>query len=242
MIGLGRILKWRPRTKMQTQTAPARTDDPREVPLYSLAEAAAYLGIAASTLRSWIKGRVYNTTTGPKFFKPLIEAADPARSRLSFANLAEAHILQATRDKNIPIPNVRAAIDYVQERYPSPHPLIAADFHYFGKELFLKQIEGDPVNASRSGQLGIREILNELLQRLERDRTGYPIRIFPIQTQRLVLDLHIAAGQPVIKGTRIPARILYARREAGDTVPQLAEDYGISEADVEEAIRHFAAA
>jgi hypothetical protein len=33
--------------------------DPRELPLYSVAEAAGYLSIPASTLRSWVKGQHY---------------------------------------------------------------------------------------------------------------------------------------------------------------------------------------
>jgi uncharacterized protein (DUF433 family) len=243
MIGFGRILKWRPRgMATQTNTARIGTDDPREVPLYSLNEAAVYLGIPASTLRSWIRGRTYPTQTGPRYFRPLIEAADSVQGRLSFANLAEAHILQATRDKKIPLPKVRSAIDYVQANIAGPHPLISADFHHFGKDLFIRQLEGDPINVSRAGQLGIRQILNELLERLERDKTGYPIRIFPLRTEHLVLDVNVASGQPVVRGTRIPARVLWSRRVAGDSVSELASDYGITEGDVEEAIRHFDAA
>lgn len=243
-MGFGRILSWRPRKQMTEQHAASEiaTSDPREVPLYNLTEASLYLRIPTSTLRSWTRGRAYPTRHGSKFFEPLIELADEAAGLMSFANLAEAHVLQATRDKNIPVPRVRAALDYVQQHWPSRHPLITADFHHFGKELFLKQIESDPINASRLGQLGMKPILDELLERLERDSTGYPIRIFPIKTQRLVLDIHVASGQPVIRGTRIQARNLWSRRMAGDSVPKLAASYGLSEGDVEEAIRHFNAA
>lgn len=240
---VGRILAWRKRRiATTTNTARVLSDDPREVPLYSLSEAAVYLGIAETTLRSWINGRTYPSSTGPRFFKPLIDAADPARHRLSFANLAEAHVLQATRDREIPMPKVRSAIDYVAARIASPHPLISADFHHFGKDLFLKQLEGDPINASRGDQLGIREILDLVLERLERDKSGYPVRIFPMRTNHLVLDVNVAAGQPVVRGTRIPARVLWSRRVAGDSIEELATDYGINVSDVEEAFKHFDAA
>lgn len=238
---LGRILQWRPRKMTSEQPLTIDALDPREVPLYNLAEAALYLRIPASTLRSWTRGRTYATQFGPKFFEPLIELADPA-GRMSFSNLAEAHVLQATRDREIPIPMVRSALDYVQDNWPSRHPLITSDFHHFGKELFLKRLEGDPINASRSGQLGMKAILDELLERLERDSTGYPVRIFPVHTERLVLDIHVASGQPVIKGTRIQARNLWSRRMAGDSVARLAASYGLSESDVEEAVGHFNAA
>jgi uncharacterized protein (DUF433 family) len=239
MITTRRVLAWR--SKMHAQSATLiRENDPREVPLYSLSEAAVYLGIRESTLRSWVRGRTYPSQTGPRFFSPLLDAADPIRGKLSFANLGEAHILQATRDREIPIPRVREAIDYVQRYIKAPHPLISSDFHVFGKDLFIKNIdESDPVNASRGGQLGLGPILNALLERLERDNTGYPIRIFPVRTNRLVLDIKVASGQPVIKGTRIMARVLWGRRVSGDSVSDLATDYGISEGDVEEAIKQF---
>jgi uncharacterized protein (DUF433 family) len=230
----------------KTETAFNSVEDHREVPAYNLSEAAVYLGIPLTTLRSWIKGRTYPTSQGEKFFAPLIEPADPIHSVLSFANLAEAHVLQATRDQDIPIPNVRVVMDYVQQQWPSRHPLISKEFYRFGKQLFVKMLEGDadslPVNASKAGQIGLKAILDECLERLERDSTGYPIRIFPLRTKHLVLDVNVASGQPVIKNTRLLASVLFSRNKAGDSVGDLAVAYGLQEDDVEEAIKHFRAA
>jgi uncharacterized protein (DUF433 family) len=235
-----RVINW-PRKRM-VEAIPTRIDsDPREVAIYSVADAAIYLGIPASTLRSWIRGREYPSHTGPRFFRPLIEPADPVRGRLSFANLAEAHILQATRDKSIALLDVRAAIDTIQRASGSVHPLIADHFYHFGKELFIKQIE-QTINVSRGGQLGLRPLIDECLERLERDGTGYPIRIFPMRTKSLVLDVHVASGQPVVKETRILASMLYGRKVAGETPEELAQDYQLSVEDVKEAIRLFEAA
>ena len=72
--------------------------------------------------------------------------------------------------------------------------------------------------------------------------TGYPIRIFPLCTKHLVLDVNVASGQPVIKDTRLLASMLFSRNKAGDSVTELATVYGLSEDDVEEAIKHFRAA
>ena len=170
---------------MTTKTTTSDIDpgDPRETPAYKLSETSVYLGIPASTLRSWIIGRSYPTNEGPREFAPLIDAADDVNSLLSFANLAEAHVLQATRDQRIPIPNVRRAIDYIQDRWPSRHPLITKEFYKFGKQLFIKELDPSiEVNATKAGQIGLKEILEDCLERLGRDDTGYPIRIFPLHT------------------------------------------------------------
>ena len=243
---VGTVLQWRRPSRMKEHRKPIeiRPNDPRETPFYTLAEAATYLGIPATTLRSWTRGRYYPTRSGRKFFAPLIEPADAKHCLLSFANLAEAHVLQATRDRDIPIPAVRAAIDYVKEHWPSAHPLITKEFHRFGKQLFVKVlvdgVDGAVgVNVSRGGQLGLKKILDQCLERLERDDTGYPIRIFPLGTKRLVMDVNVASGQPVIKNTRLLASVLAGRNKAGDSVPQLARAYRLKQSDVKEAIAHF---
>ena len=68
-----------------------------EQPAYSISEASRYLSIPPATLRSWAAGRKYPTDKGPKFFKPIIQLPDDARAGLSFANLVEAHALDAIR-------------------------------------------------------------------------------------------------------------------------------------------------
>lgn len=74
-----------------------RGRDPREIPLYTVAEAAGYLHLPRATLRSWVDGRTY-TASGEERRPPrLIERPDPGDDRLSFNNLVEAHVLRALR-------------------------------------------------------------------------------------------------------------------------------------------------
>jgi hypothetical protein len=62
-----------------------KTTDRRELPKYGIREAARSLGMSAATLDSWVNGRKYPTSSGEKFFKPLIELKAPGT--LSFYNL-----------------------------------------------------------------------------------------------------------------------------------------------------------
>src|SRR5690348_2974720 len=85
--------------------------DSRELPLYTVREAATYLGVQSTTLSTWIFGRHYATKAGRQFWEPVIIPADAKFGLLSFFNLAEAHILAATRYKfKVPFNAVRAAI------------------------------------------------------------------------------------------------------------------------------------
>src|SRR5712672_2318424 len=120
---------------MPKKRIPRFTGDIREHPRYSAEEAADYLHIPVSTIKSWLRGQHYKLHNG-KFrdVLPLIHAPKEGYKLLSFYNLAEAHVLRATRDRNIPLKNVREAIHYVRVIIPDdPHPLLSHKFSTFGK-------------------------------------------------------------------------------------------------------------
>jgi DNA-binding transcriptional regulator YiaG len=63
--------------------------DAREVAAYTVGEAAHYLGVPKSTLRSWFAGQ--------RGFRAVIKPADAKALGLSFTNLVEAYVLTAIR-------------------------------------------------------------------------------------------------------------------------------------------------
>ena len=60
--------------------------DPRDLPLYTIGQAARYLHLAPATQRSWVEGRTYPRAGGEAFFKPLIQKPERSDPRLSFTN------------------------------------------------------------------------------------------------------------------------------------------------------------
>ena len=69
----------------QTEQIPTKRDR-REQPAYPLAEAARYLKLPATTLRSWVVGRPYPKAGSVEHFHPLIKAAQAKPLLLSFWN------------------------------------------------------------------------------------------------------------------------------------------------------------
>lgn len=218
--------------------------DAREHPRYSVQEAAEYIHIPATTLKAWIRGQNYvDRKTGKrKTFAAVIEAADPTNKLLSWLNLAEAHVLRATTERNIPLKNVRKALDYVRSQSASRHPLLTKDFRTFGKLIFLKEL-GDTINITDpQGNLVMQEILEGYLERLDWNEGDLlPIQIHPIHTTRLVINPLISSGKPVIKGTGIMVSILRDRAKT-ESIPDLANDYDIQPFEIEQAIKEFARA
>jgi len=218
--------------------------DARELALYTPTDAACYLGINPQTLSTWLWGRNYPTTTGDRFFAPLIEPADIENKLLSFFNLAELHVLAATRyQHDIKIKSVRAAMDTIMERYPSPHPLLSIDFKTNGKDLFAQRVDENE-NLSTPGQLNFKSIMDLFLEHVVRDEHDLIKKIFPLiagqPDDRIIsITYGISSSQPVVDGFGVPAWLIHSRYEGGEDVDSIADDFDIPVAKIQRAIDYF---
>jgi uncharacterized protein (DUF433 family) len=219
--------------------------DVREVPSYGITETAHYLRAPRTTIRDWVTGRYYQGKGGHRFSKPIILLADPETRLLSFMNLVEVHVLDAIRrEHNIPLEKVRIAVTYLSKQFPSKHPLADREFETDGINLFIQKF-GQLINISQAGQLAMREVLQAHLHRIERDVAGIPVKLYPFTRKRdsqeepraIVIDPRVSFGRPVLAGTGIPTALIAERYKAGESVDDLANDYGRKRLEIEEAIR-----
>jgi uncharacterized protein (DUF433 family) len=221
-----------------------RSRDPREAPAYTVAEAARYLGMPEATLRSWVVGRRYPAGGSIRSFPPVVRIADPRRRLLSFLDLVEVHVLSALRRQHaVKLSHVRKAISWLRRHHPSTHPLADHAMETDGRDLFVQRY-GSLINISQDGQVALRALLDAHLRRIERDASGVPIRLYPFTRLResdeprsVLIDPRISYGRPVIAGTGIPTAIVAERYKAGESIEDLAEDYGRSAEEIQEAVR-----
>ncbi len=221
--------------------------DPREMPAYSIPEAAHYLQMPPSTLRWWVKGWTYRTEAGERFSPPLLALPtlpDRGPLVLSFVNIVEAHVLDALRrGHRLAMSKVREALSYLEAHFPAPHPLANQKFETDGVDLFLDKY-GQLINLSQDGQLAMRDVLQVYLTRIERDAAGAPVKLYLFTRARqadepkvVVIDPYVSFGRPVLVGTGIPTAVIAERYKAGESIEALAEDYERPPRDIEEAIR-----
>ncbi len=221
--------------------------DPREMPAYSIPEAAPYLQMPPSTLRWWVKGWTYRTDAGERFSAPLLRLPTcpaPGPLLLSFVTVVEAHVLDALRrGHRIAMHKVREALIYLEAHFLSPHPLADQKFETDGMHLFIEKY-GQLINISQDGQLAMRHILRVYLSRIERDAAGVPVKLYLFTRLRqadepkvVAIDPHVSFGRPVLVGTAIPTAVIADRYKAGESIHALADDYECPPHDIEEAIR-----
>mgnify|MGYP002777009414 CR=1 FL=1 len=218
--------------------------DAYRVPLYSVRQVAQLTGLPPATVHTWTK-------PGDR---PLIQLTQPGAG-LSFINLVEVHVLAAIRrGHNVPLPNVRAALEYVRQKTGTAHPLVDQDFETDGCDLFVRQLDV-LINATRGGQTAIRELLEAFLNRIERAPDGFPKCLFPVYWKTketaqevteaprwIAVDPQLAFGRPVLLSTGIPVDVIVSRYRVGDSVEELAADYRTDHLYIQEALRYELAA
>ena len=224
--------------------------DPRNQPAYSFAEASRYLKVPSATLRSWIVGRHYQTTTGDRHFSPLILSPDPERGYLSFWNLVEAHVLRALRtDHGVAVREVRAALDYAEKCLGIDRLLLRQELSTDAAgRLFLDRY-GELIRLSASGQLAMRQMLHAHLRRVDWDSWHFPVRLYPFTAAEraasempIVIDPEISFGRPVVRDAFISTSIIARRIDAGESTVDLADDYGVTTDQIEQAVLYEHAA
>jgi hypothetical protein len=77
------------------------------------------------------------------------------------------------------------AVNYLPEHFRSPHPLVHHEMLTDGKHLFVEEAGlKDVINASRHGQLAMRDLIGLHLQRVEWDKDGFVARLYPFTRSR----------------------------------------------------------
>lgn len=232
---------------MPNARAVAGTVDRRDQPAYRLTEAAHYVRLPRTTLASWVRGRDYGPGSGRAHFHPLIVPADPRRPYLSFNNLVEAHVLRALRaEHQVSIQAVREARAVAEQEYGIARLLLDDGLLTGAGELFLRRY-GELVELSLSRQIAMRHVLKAHLSRIERS-ANFPIRLHPFvqadvsDAKPIVIDPAVGFGRPIVARTGVSTSVIAERIDAGESVDEVAADYGMRAEEVADAVTYERAA
>jgi len=225
------------------------TASDRDFAAYTLAEAARYLRLPAATLRSWVLGRQYPTTDGSGQFPPLIRPSSRQPPLLSFSNLIEAHVLRSLRtDHGVPVKALRSALAYAEKTLGIDRLLLRPQLRTDAGAVFLDRY-GELIELTASGQLAMHRLFAEHLKRVEWDSSRFPVRLYPFlstaapsEDRPIVIDPRIAFGRPVVQRKGISTSAIADRLDAGESVDEIAADYELGPAEIEQAILYERAA
>jgi uncharacterized protein (DUF433 family) len=190
-----------------------------------------------------VVGRPYPKAEGVGRFRPLIKAAAKNPPSLSFWNLIEAHLLRSLRtDHGVSIKAARQALSYAEKSLGVERLLLRKELRTNAAKVFLDRY-GALIELSASGQIAMRQLLDENLKRVEWDDWQFPFRLYPFLSvdassgeKPIAIDPKIAFGRPVVLRVGVSTASIVERIDAGETVDDLATDYGLNASEIERAV------
>jgi len=223
--------------------------DIRHQPAYGPAEAARYLRLPAATLRTWLVGRDYPKGDAHARFHPLIRPASNQPLQLSFYNLIEAHVLRALRTEHgVALAQLRQAIAYAEKKLQLQRLLLSPELRTHAGRVFLDRY-AELIDLSASGQLAMRKLLEDHLQRVEWDDWKFPVRLYPYVgasqqagDRPIAIDPQIAFGRPIVQRAGVSTAAIADRIDAGESVEAVADDYDLTREEIEQAVLYSRAA
>lgn len=199
------------------------------IPAYQVRDAARYAQISRKTVADW------HAAGARKLL-----ADREAGAALSYMQLIEVAVVAAARKAGVSLKDIAAARSYASERLNSKFPFAEHRFKLNGRDLWLDYADFEPtaesgrvVAANKGGQLAWSEILGRLEQ-FEYDE-GLALRWhLDGKESPVVIDPRLAFGAPTVKG--VPTWSLKGRWLAGDTIPEIADDYNLTDSVVQSAL------
>lgn len=205
--------------------------------LYIVSDVARLSRASEGQVRRWFMG--YDRKAGGH--ESFLQAA-PERSQdklaLTFENLIEVALVAALRAKGMSTQAIRKAHQEAEREFGS-FPFARNAVYTSGKDIFIEATEytrGEAEHLSaltKGGQRAWEPVLRDYLAEIDW-KDGWPIEWRPFKD--IKLNPEIAFGLPNVEGIR--TEILRGRFMAEESVCEIADDFGLTTAQVETALRY----
>lgn len=223
-------------TTLTTPTPLASDDRRTTVPLFTLGECATYLQTPLSTLYAWAR---------PKDGAPLVTVLPAAgrQATVPFVGFAEAFVLGALRKAGVPMQRIRPAVKKLSDEIGLDHALASQRVYTDGAELIFDYASnsGDEAlfTVVRTGQEHFADVIRSYLKPITYGGDGWAarVRLPAYRDAEVTVDPTQAFGQPLVVHGGARVEDLVDRFKAGDGVAEIAADFDVPSAEVEDVIR-----
>ncbi len=221
--------------------------------LYGIGEAAGYLAIPPSTLTTWAYGYERRRAGAPNVSaKPIVTAVRPERAgdpAMPFIGLAEAYALAAFWHAGVPMQRIRPAIDVLAQELGLEYALASRRLYTDGAEVlydYARHAGDTPEGESarelvvvRNNQRVFTEVVELYLRRIDFAADGYAqlIRLPQYRASKVTVDPDHEFGRPRFAHGGAAVDDVIDLFRAGEAVDAVAEEFGLSRDEVEDAIR-----
>jgi uncharacterized protein (DUF433 family) len=213
--------------------------------MYAEPEAARLLGVPPTTLHYWLEG---GERRG-KLYEPIIrQSRKGGHVPVTWAEFVEcAWLRQYRRKHQVPMKELREFITQLRDKLGVPYPLAHAKAFAHQGKLFIEEAQRaadlDPdfyLVAPVGGQMMLTASGEEYYERIRyHDDIVSAWRPHDDPKSSVLIQPEVRFGRPAVAG--ISTEVLWEQVDAGASVVEVAEDFGVSVSDVRWAVSYESA-
>lgn len=199
--------------------------------VYTIPEAAKYIGKPHQTLHAWFK------SGNRQLFSPDYPPVD-GHQAISFFDLVDAMVASTFRKHGVPMREIRNVYEELRTLFNEEHPFCKKDLDLStdGKKIYHKY--GNDVAQVINGQVHSKELMKGYLEGIDfNSETLMPERWHP--SKGIVIDPARRFGKPVVEGVFMPTWVLHKAYMANDMDEDYVADlYDVQPEDVRAAVEY----
>jgi uncharacterized protein (DUF433 family) len=212
-------------------------DDRFTLPLLTPQETAEQLQIPERTIRRWL----HENAAG----HPLVHSITPDRRgwpSVPFVAVVEAYVLRTLRSLHLPVDRIREAAADIRDQFGTEYGLATRRIATDGIDIFVHYLDRDEVARAGDRQMPIRTVIDDYLKYIVWDDDDeFPRRLtlrrYDPAVAEVVIDPRFAWGAPIVEPAKVTVETVLGMWRAGESTAVVADEYGLSIAQVEALVR-----
>jgi uncharacterized protein (DUF433 family) len=217
-----------------------------DTPLYTVAEAARFLGVPPSSFSNWARGyRVTFRSRRAVVGRPIVTSFGATQNypSIPFIGLAEGFVVLAFRRAGVSLQHIRKAVAVLEREVGLEHALASQRLFTDGASVLYDYAEDEQddelLTHVVTQQRVLADVVRAYLRLISYGSDGWPERLISPATARpvLVVDPARGFGQPIFIRGGVRVEDVLDRWRAGESLAEVAEDFGVPAEDVEDILR-----
>jgi uncharacterized protein (DUF433 family) len=211
--------------------------------LYTMAEAALYARVSPQKLSRW----TFGNKAGAAVFRS--QRGSTEQRFVSFLDFVQALSVRAVRSQfpEVPLSNIREAIENAQRDHLTPFPLALENHRIFvnGTRLVINigQQEKDLVELNREhrGQRAFHQVVQVFVKNLDFDASGVANKYTPFISKngRIVMDPAVRMGEPLVAECGYTAMALVEAVKNEGSIEEATRAYGVTAKNIRTAFEYL---
>ena len=203
------------------------------LPAYKISDAARYSQVQPQVVTNWHHRSI---ATGA----PTLPGRHP-RQHLSYLELVEVALVSVFRRLGVSLEAIARTREYMRQTFGTEYPFTEYDFKTDGMRMLFtwREFEDIPelnevIVADAGGQLGWELLMVKRLAEFDYEHELALMWHVAGRDSRVLIDPRQSFGAPTVHG--VPTWVLNGRWEAGASIPDIVDDFGLEEADITDGL------